>query len=104
MAVGRRRKLQSSFSNCPPTAKAAPSSQPKQTPMAARPVPIGRYELRFHMGEYFTRAGVALADPPFLDVVPVRFSVAEPEAHYHVPLLATRSEEHTSELQSRVDI
>lgn len=57
--------------------------------IAGRPVPIGRYELRFHMGEYFTRAGVALADPPFLDVVPVRFSVAEPEAHYHVPLLAT---------------
>jgi 2-oxo-4-hydroxy-4-carboxy-5-ureidoimidazoline decarboxylase len=57
--------------------------------IAGRPVPIGRYELRFHMGDYFTRAGVAPADPPFLDVVPVRFSVAEPEAHYHVPLLAT---------------
>jgi 2-oxo-4-hydroxy-4-carboxy-5-ureidoimidazoline decarboxylase len=54
-----------------------------------RPVPIGRYEFRFAIGDYFVRSKVALAQPPFLDVVPVRFSVAEPEGHYHVPLLAT---------------
>ena len=30
-----------------------------------------------------------LPDPPFLEIVPVRFSVADPENHYHVPLLAT---------------
>jgi 2-oxo-4-hydroxy-4-carboxy-5-ureidoimidazoline decarboxylase len=54
-----------------------------------RPVPIGHYELRFAIGDYFARQGAPLADPPFLDVVPVRFSVAEPEGHYHVPLLAT---------------
>lgn len=54
-----------------------------------RPIPIGRYELRFAVGDYFARRGVPLADPPFLDVVAVRFSVAEPEGHYHVPLLVT---------------
>jgi 2-oxo-4-hydroxy-4-carboxy-5-ureidoimidazoline decarboxylase len=54
-----------------------------------RPVPIGCYELRFAVGDYFARRGATLADPPFLDVVPVRFCVAEPEAHYHVPLLVT---------------
>ena len=54
-----------------------------------RPVPIARYELRFSIGKYFTARGVKQADPPFLDVVPVRFAVAEPEGHYHVPLLAT---------------
>jgi 2-oxo-4-hydroxy-4-carboxy-5-ureidoimidazoline decarboxylase len=54
-----------------------------------RPVPIGRYELLFAVGDYFAERGVTLADPPFLDVVPVRFSVAEPEGHYHVPLLVT---------------
>jgi 2-oxo-4-hydroxy-4-carboxy-5-ureidoimidazoline decarboxylase len=54
-----------------------------------RPVPIGRYELRFDVGGYFARRGLALPDPPFLDVVPVRFGVAEPEANYHVPLLVT---------------
>jgi 2-oxo-4-hydroxy-4-carboxy-5-ureidoimidazoline decarboxylase len=57
--------------------------------IGGRPVPIGRYELRFSVGDYFTRSGVALPDPPFLDVVPLRFSIAEPEGHYHVPLLAT---------------
>jgi 2-oxo-4-hydroxy-4-carboxy-5-ureidoimidazoline decarboxylase len=54
-----------------------------------RPVPIGRYELRFAVGDYFAGLGTALPDPPFLDVVPVRFAVAEPEGHYHVPLLVT---------------
>lgn len=54
-----------------------------------RPVPAARYELRFHVGAYFAGRGVPLAEPPFLDVVPVRFAVAEPEGHYHVPLLAT---------------
>jgi 2-oxo-4-hydroxy-4-carboxy-5-ureidoimidazoline decarboxylase len=71
------------------TAKTNQDGRTDQPLIAGRPVPIGRYELRFHIGEYFTRAGVALADPPFLDTVPVQFSVAEPEAHYHVPLLAT---------------
>jgi len=57
--------------------------------IASRPVPIGRYELQFAVRDYFSRAGAALADPPFLDRVPVRFAVAEPEGHYHVPLLVT---------------
>ncbi|GAB4192135.1 MAG: 2-oxo-4-hydroxy-4-carboxy-5-ureidoimidazoline decarboxylase [Thalassobaculales bacterium] len=57
--------------------------------IAGRPVPIARYELRFDIGAHFARAGAALADPPFLGLVPVRFAVAEPEGHYHVPLLAT---------------
>ena len=54
-----------------------------------RPVPIGTYELRFHMGDYFLRRGVALSEPPFLEMVPVRFGVSQPEAHLHIPLLVT---------------
>jgi 2-oxo-4-hydroxy-4-carboxy-5-ureidoimidazoline decarboxylase len=54
-----------------------------------RPLPIGRYELRFHVADYFAGLGTRQGDPPFLDVVPVRFAVAEPEGHYHVPLLVT---------------
>jgi len=54
-----------------------------------RPIPIARYELRFHVGAYFRDRGASLADPPFLDVVPIRFGIAEPEAHYHVPLLVS---------------
>jgi 2-oxo-4-hydroxy-4-carboxy-5-ureidoimidazoline decarboxylase len=57
--------------------------------ISGRPLPIGRYELRFAVGEYFARRSLALADPPFLDVVPLRFSIAEPEGHYHVPLVVT---------------
>ncbi len=57
--------------------------------MADQPVPIAQYELQFAVGEYFARVGTVTAEPPFLDVVPIRFSVAEPEAHYHVPLLVT---------------
>ncbi|MET0970420.1 MAG: 2-oxo-4-hydroxy-4-carboxy-5-ureidoimidazoline decarboxylase [Tardiphaga sp.] len=54
-----------------------------------RPVPIGRYELTFRVGRYFAERGVPLSDPPFLDDIPLRFSVYEPEGHLHVPLLVT---------------
>ena len=47
----------------------------------------GVYELRFHAGDYLKARGSALAEPPFLDVVPVRFGVSDPAKHYHVPLL-----------------
>jgi 2-oxo-4-hydroxy-4-carboxy-5-ureidoimidazoline decarboxylase len=57
--------------------------------IAERPVPIGIYELRFSIAGYFKARGVELAEPPFLDAVPIRFAVAEPEAHYHVPLVTT---------------
>jgi 2-oxo-4-hydroxy-4-carboxy-5-ureidoimidazoline decarboxylase len=57
--------------------------------IGGRPVPIATYELRFALGSYHRAAGYDLADPPFLDVVPLRFGVSEPEGHYHVPLAAT---------------
>lgn len=43
----------------------------------------GTYELRFAVGAYFDQ------DPRFLDVVPVRFTVADPASHHHVPLLCS---------------
>lgn len=57
--------------------------------IGGRPLPIGRYELRFTVAAYFAAQQAVLADPPFLDVVPIRFAIAEPEGHYHVPLLVT---------------
>ncbi|MFO1161662.1 MAG: 2-oxo-4-hydroxy-4-carboxy-5-ureidoimidazoline decarboxylase [Reyranellaceae bacterium] len=57
--------------------------------IGGRPLPIGRYELRFAIGNHFRSRGIEAGDPPFLDIVPLRFSVAEPEGHYHVPLLCT---------------
>jgi 5-hydroxyisourate hydrolase len=50
---------------------------------------VGTFELTFHIGAYFRAAGGVVADPPFLDAVPIRFSIADPAAHYHVPLVAT---------------
>ena len=54
-----------------------------------RPVPIRRYELTFGVGDYFAGRRTTTSDPPFLDQIPVRFSVREPESHLHVPLLVT---------------
>jgi len=60
------------------------------TPLiGGRPLPIGRYELRFHIADYFGRLDVRQSDPPFLNIVPLQFAIAEPEGHYHVPLLVT---------------
>ncbi len=47
----------------------------------------GVYELVFEAGAYFRAAGVGLPDPAFLDVVPIRFGIADADQHYHVPLL-----------------
>jgi hydroxyisourate hydrolase len=49
---------------------------------------VGVYELRFAVGAYFAGTATA-ADPPFLDVVPVRFGIADASADHHVPLLVT---------------
>jgi len=48
----------------------------------------GVYELEFSVGTYFREAGATLADPPFLDEVVIRVTLAA-EASYHVPLLVT---------------
>ena len=46
------------------------------------------YELFYHVGRYFKARRVPQDDGPFLDVVPVRFSIADPSRSYHVTLLA----------------
>ena len=47
----------------------------------------GTYELVFFAGAYLRESGQARAEPLFLDEVPIRFGMSDPEAHYHVPLL-----------------
>jgi 5-hydroxyisourate hydrolase len=49
----------------------------------------GRYRLVFAAGAYFRRGGIALPDPPFVDEIVVDFGIADPAAHYHVPLLVS---------------
>jgi 5-hydroxyisourate hydrolase len=50
---------------------------------------MGRYRLTFDVSAYYSALGTKLADPPFLERVPLRFGVADPDAHYHVPLLCS---------------
>lgn len=55
--------------------------------LSGETIPTGTFELVFHAGEYLRGRGLELPDPPFLDQVVVRFGIAEPHGHYHVPLL-----------------
>ncbi len=57
--------------------------------VGGEPLRCGTYEIEFAIGDYFRAKGVSTASPAFLDVIPIRFGIAEPEGHYHVPLLAT---------------
>jgi 5-hydroxyisourate hydrolase len=49
----------------------------------------GQYELVFSIGDYFRAMNAALPSPAFLDIVPIRFGIADTGGHYHVPLLAS---------------
>jgi len=55
---------------------------------AGKTFAAGAYQIRFHVADYFRAQGVALADPPFLDVVSIDFGIAD-DGHYHVPLLVS---------------
>lgn len=48
----------------------------------------GIYELVFAVGDYFAGA-LESSEPLFLDRIPIRFGVNDPQGHYHVPLLVT---------------
>ncbi len=49
----------------------------------------GTFEIEFEVAAYFANSGTKLPNPPFLDIVPIRFSIADSESHYHVPLLVS---------------
>ena len=49
----------------------------------------GFYEARFHVADYYRSAIVASPTVPFLDVVSYRFGIADPDAHYHLPMKCT---------------
>jgi hydroxyisourate hydrolase len=57
--------------------------------LAGDRIPAGTYELSFYAADYFRQAGAPLPDPPFLEVVVIRFGIADPEGDYHVPLLVS---------------
>jgi 5-hydroxyisourate hydrolase len=49
----------------------------------------GVYELEFAVGDYFRSLRISLPNPPFVDVVLLRFGVADSHGSYHVPLLVS---------------
>jgi 5-hydroxyisourate hydrolase len=57
--------------------------------LAGERLETGCYELAFAVGAYFRAQGTMLPDPPFIDIVPLRFGIADPMGHYHVPLLVS---------------
>lgn len=56
--------------------------------LADEDLTVGVYELVFNVGEYFAQFAL-MPNPPFLDRIPVQFGIADPSAHYHVPLLVS---------------
>ncbi|WP_240127211.1 hydroxyisourate hydrolase [Thermomonas alba] len=57
--------------------------------LATGELSAGTYRLVFEVADYFRFRQVALPQPPFLDRVALDFGVADPQAHYHVPLLVS---------------
>ena len=62
------------------------AAQPLLEGAALRP---GRYRLTFATADYFRTKNATLADPPFLDRIPIEFAIADADAGYHVPLLVS---------------
>jgi len=52
-------------------------------------IEAGQYEMVFHSGDYLRRTGATSAQPAFLEDIPLRFTIADETAHYHVPLLVS---------------
>lgn len=50
---------------------------------------VGTYQWEFYVGDYFASKGNAMNGTPFLDVIPIRFGIDNPDDHYHVPLLVS---------------
>jgi 5-hydroxyisourate hydrolase len=57
--------------------------------LTAETMKAGKYQLVFHIAEYFTKLGTILPNPPFLENAVIQFGMADATAHYHVPLLAS---------------
>lgn len=50
---------------------------------------VGVYEWNFYVGDYFASIGTHISGTPFLDTIPIRFGIDNPDDHYHVPLLVS---------------
>jgi 5-hydroxyisourate hydrolase len=65
------------------------NGRPEEPLLAGEEFKTGTYELIFAVAAYFTAQHLPMTEPPFLGDVPIRFSIADEHAHYHVPLLVS---------------
>ncbi len=91
-AAGMRVTLQRLDGNAAQTLKTItlnPDGRGDGPLLDATTMATGRYRLLFEVAPYFRARGTALADPPFIDTVPLDFGIADAAGHYHVPLLVS---------------
>ena len=50
---------------------------------------VGTYSFTFFVADYFAAKGTFFSGTPFLDEIPIRFGIDNPDDHYHVPLLVS---------------
>ena len=50
---------------------------------------VGTYIFTFFAADYFASRGTFFSGTPFLDEIPIRFGIDNPDDHYHVPLLVS---------------
>lgn len=50
---------------------------------------VGTYVFTFFVADYFAAKGNYFTGTPFLDEIPIRFGIDNPDDHYHVPLLVS---------------
>lgn len=58
-------------------------------PIVSETLTAGSYEVIFHAGAFFAESALGQSDPPFLDLVPFRFNIADPTQHHHLPMKIT---------------
>ena len=93
VAEGMRVELFAIEDNAPPrpiASGAISSTGVLASPALERRFEPGFYEARFHIADFYRGDGASPAvSVPFLDVVSYRFGIADPAAHYHLPMKCT---------------
>ncbi|WP_342248021.1 hydroxyisourate hydrolase [Pseudomonas sp. OTU2001] len=51
--------------------------------------PVGVYEVRLQVAQFYRQVGVGLPEIPFLDELVYRFGIGDAQAHYHLPFKIT---------------
>lgn len=78
LASGEKTKLKTTHTN--------PDGRTDAPLLVDDELQVGTYELIFAIGDYFAQRIENLPNPPFLNHIVIQFGVADPTAHYHVPL------------------